>query len=79
MTLVTKYSEYQFVIPGASEASEPGIHNHRPGLWIPGSRPSAAPRNDGAELISLIPYYSSIVTVSKSAGSTISSTSQSSE
>ena len=31
---------------GASAASEPGIHNHRPGVWIPGSRPAAAPRND---------------------------------
>ena len=25
---------------------EPGIHNHRLGVWIPGSRPWAAPRND---------------------------------
>jgi uncharacterized membrane protein YdjX (TVP38/TMEM64 family) len=26
--------------------AEPGIHNHGPGLWVPGSRPSAAPRDD---------------------------------
>ena len=34
------------VIPGPSEASEPGIHNHRPRIWIPGSLTSLAPRND---------------------------------
>ena len=28
---------------GASEASEPGIHNHRPGLWIPGPALRAVP------------------------------------
>jgi len=26
-----------YVIPGL-EKREPGIHNHRPGLWIPGLR-----------------------------------------
>ena len=31
---------------GPSVAREPGIHNHRLRLWIPGSPPSAAPRND---------------------------------
>jgi hypothetical protein len=29
-------------------AREPGIHNHGRGLWIPGSPPSVAPRNDQA-------------------------------
>jgi hypothetical protein len=28
---------------GASEASEPGIHNHDWGLWIPGMRQGAHP------------------------------------
>src|SRR6185295_19494415 len=33
---------------GASKASEPGIHNHDWGLWIPGLRPEkGAFRNDG--------------------------------
>jgi len=36
---------------GPSEAREPGIHNHSPGLWIPGSRPSAAPRNDNGKFV----------------------------
>src|SRR5439155_21596654 len=33
---------------GAPRSGEPGIHSHRLGLWIPGSRPpsSASPRND---------------------------------
>jgi protein ImuA len=36
---------------GPSEAREPGIHNHGLGLWIPGSRPSAAPRNDSRKSV----------------------------
>src|SRR5579864_8067483 len=28
---------------GASEASDPGIHNHGPGVWIPGPRQEARP------------------------------------
>jgi hypothetical protein len=31
---------------GAPRSGEPGIYNHRSGLWIPGSQPSASPRND---------------------------------
>jgi hypothetical protein len=31
---------------GAPRGGDSGINNHRPGVWIPGSRPSAAPRND---------------------------------
>jgi len=30
----------------ASESGEPEIHNHGPGVWIPGSRAKPAPRND---------------------------------
>src|SRR6266571_9346091 len=31
---------------GAPRSGEPGIHNPGLWLWIPGSRPSASPRND---------------------------------
>jgi hypothetical protein len=34
-----KYSSFR----GASKASEPGIHNHDRGLWIPGLRQEAHP------------------------------------
>ena len=37
---------------GAPRSGEPGIYNHRAGLWIPGSRPSASPRND-ADMIQI--------------------------
>jgi hypothetical protein len=33
------------VIPGRAQR-EPGIHNHQPGVWIPGLRASHASRND---------------------------------
>src|SRR5258708_20801951 len=32
--------------PGAPRRGEPGIHNPRPRLWIPGSPPGVGPRND---------------------------------
>jgi hypothetical protein len=35
------------VIPGRAERREPGIHNLRPWLWIPGSLAALGPRNDG--------------------------------
>ena len=34
------------VIPAERDSASAGIHNHRSGLWIPGSRASLAPRND---------------------------------
>jgi hypothetical protein len=34
---------FYFVIRGATEGSEPGIHNHDWGLWIPGLRQEADP------------------------------------
>jgi cobyrinic acid a,c-diamide synthase len=41
---------------GAPQSGEPGIHNHDGlGLWIPGSRPPAEPRNDGACHLALPP------------------------
>ena len=33
----------------AAIAARAGIHNHRPWVWIPGSRASPAPRNDARE------------------------------
>src|SRR6202166_2272864 len=39
-------THYQPSFRGASKASEPGIHNHDWGLWIPGPRGDAS-RNDG--------------------------------
>src|SRR5262249_32104922 len=35
--------------PGAPGRGEPGTHNHRLGLWIPGLRASHASRNDDGE------------------------------
>jgi hypothetical protein len=37
------------VIPGRRASGEPGIHNPRLWLWIPGLRLSAHPGNDGGE------------------------------
>src|SRR5580700_6031442 len=33
----------------ARAATEPGTHNHRQGLWVPGPRAALASRNDGAK------------------------------
>ena len=48
MTVIVAGASMKLVIPGRGEAAKPGNHNHEPGLWVPGSRPSVSPRDDGA-------------------------------
>ena len=38
------------VIPGRAERREPGIHNPKRWLWIPGSLATLGPRNDSGEV-----------------------------
>src|SRR6266446_4688134 len=42
-------SNHMLVIPGRREAASPESITTGRGLWIPGSPPSVAPRNDQAE------------------------------
>src|SRR5260370_10506888 len=46
MTGATSRALIPPVIPGRAERREPGIHNRRPWLWIPGSLAALGPRND---------------------------------
>src|SRR5712671_128461 len=39
---------------GATEGSEPGIHNHDRGLWIPGLRQAAHPGMTGSQIQRLV-------------------------
>ena len=39
------------VIPGCATWRRPGIDNPQSWLWIPGSLPSVAPRNDGVGVV----------------------------
>jgi hypothetical protein len=45
---------------GARRSREPGIHNHEPGLWIPGLRRSGASRIDDGKCGSPMRYSDNV-------------------